>query len=96
MYGGPIFRGWNEILLLGRALKFGVLFLKYALKIINFEKLLRKFEKKCKFFGKFVNFLASHKFLIMGKIRNIIMIGFNGGFGGPPKVKKFQEICQNR
>ena len=27
----PIFRGWNEILLLGKALKFGVVFQKYAL-----------------------------------------------------------------
>ena len=33
--GGPIFRGWNEILLLGKALKFGVIFQKYALKLIK-------------------------------------------------------------
>ena len=36
--GGPIFRGGNEILLLGRALKFGVIFQKYALKLIEIEK----------------------------------------------------------
>ena len=35
MWGGPIFRGWNEFLLLGKALKFGVIFQKYALKFIN-------------------------------------------------------------
>ena len=32
---GPIFRGWNEILLLGKALKFGVNFQKYAFKLIK-------------------------------------------------------------
>ena len=26
VWGGPIFRGWNEILLLGKVLKFGVIF----------------------------------------------------------------------
>ena len=36
VWGGPIFRGRNEILLLGKALKFGVIFQKYALKLIKF------------------------------------------------------------
>ena len=36
--GGPIFRGWNEILLLGKALKCGVIFQKIALKLIEFAK----------------------------------------------------------
>ena len=31
--GGPIFRRRNEILVLGRAIKFGVIFQKYALKL---------------------------------------------------------------
>ena len=35
VWGGPIFRGWNEILLLGKALKFEVIFQKYALKLIK-------------------------------------------------------------
>ena len=35
VWGGPIFRGWNEILLLGKDLKFGVNFQKYALKLIK-------------------------------------------------------------
>ena len=56
VWGGPIFRGWNEFLLLGKALKFGVIFQKYALKLIKKLKKLRKFEKKCKFFRKFFNF----------------------------------------
>ena len=42
VWGGPIFRGWNEILLLGKVLKFGVVFQKYALKS---RKKLKKFEK---------------------------------------------------
>ena len=70
--GGPIFLGRNEILLLGKALKFVVIFQKYALKLTKIEKLLRKFEKNSKIFGIFFNFLAGHNFLIMRKIRNII------------------------
>ena len=79
VWGGPIFRGWNEILLLGKALKFGVIFQKYALKLI---KILRKLEKKCRFFRKFFNFRAGHKFLIMGKIKNLNGHAIIGGSGG--------------
>ena len=75
MFGGPIFRGLNEICLLGKALKFGVIFQKYALKLIKIEKLPRQFEKKCKILGIFFNFRAGHNFLIMGKLRNIICTG---------------------
>ena len=54
MFGvGPIFRGWNEILLLGKALKFGVIFPKLALKLIEICKIIGKIREKCKFFGKF-------------------------------------------
>ena len=56
MYEGPIFEGLNVILLLGNALKFGVIFQKYALKLVHFEKLLRKFEEKFEFFRNFLNF----------------------------------------
>ena len=49
MLGGPIFRGWNEILLLGKALKFGVIFKKYALKLIKNLKHIEKIREKCKF-----------------------------------------------
>ena len=55
MFGGSIFRGWNEILLLGKALKFGVIFQKYALKLIKkLRKLLRKFEKNAIFSENFL------------------------------------------
>ena len=39
---GPIFEGWNEILLLGIALKFRVIFQTYALNLIKMkiEKIL--------------------------------------------------------
>ena len=97
--GGPIFRRWNEILLLGKALKFGVIFQKYALKLIKkIEKNLRKFEKKCKFFRKFFNFRAGHKFLIVGKINNLIWACCNVGLGGGAhrRLKIFQVICRNR
>ena len=38
IFGGPIFEGRNEILLLVKALKFGVIFQKYALKLIKIRK----------------------------------------------------------
>ena len=94
MFGGPIFRGWNEILLLGKALKFGVIFLKYALKFIKNWKILRKFEKNAKFsenfliFGRAINFYYE-------KIKNLIWSCYNGGLGGgapAQKSKKFQAI----
>ena len=47
--GGPIFRGWNENLLLGKALKFGVIVQKYALKLIKNLKNIEKSREKCNF-----------------------------------------------
>ena len=87
----------ERILLLGKALKFGVIFQKYPLKLKKIEKLMRKFEKKCKFFRTFFNFLAGHKFLIMGKIKNLIWTCYNGGLGGRSSLrqKNFQKICRN-
>ena len=35
MFGGPIFDGRNKILLLRQALKLGVIFQKYPLKLIK-------------------------------------------------------------
>ena len=60
--GGPIFRGWNEILLLGKALKFGVIVQKFGLQLIKICKIIGKIREKCKIFGKFFNFLAGHNF----------------------------------
>ena len=62
MFVGPIFRGWNEILLLGKVLKFGVNFKNFALKLIIIFKIIGKIREKCKFFGKFFHFLAGNKF----------------------------------
>ena len=57
MFGaGPIFRGWNEILLLGKALKVGVIFQKLALKLIKIAKLLGKFEENANFSEIFLKF----------------------------------------
>ena len=56
MFGGPIFPGWNEILLLGKALEFGVIIQKLALKSIKICKIIGKIRKKRKFFGKFFKF----------------------------------------
>ena len=43
MFGGPIFEGRNEILLLGKVLKFRVIFQKYVLKFIKTWKIIEKF-----------------------------------------------------
>ena len=54
MFGGSDFSRVDKILVLGKALKFGVIFQKYALKLIKkIENLTRKCEKQCKFFRKF-------------------------------------------
>ena len=53
VWGGPIFRWWNEILLLGKVLKFGVIFQKLALKLIKICKIIVKIREKCTFFEKF-------------------------------------------
>ena len=53
MFWGPIYRRWNEILLLGKVLKFGVIFQKLALKLIKICKIIVKNREKRKVFGKF-------------------------------------------
>ena len=50
--GGPIFRGGIEFLLLGKALKFGVIFQKYALKLIKNWKKIEKIREKMQIFQK--------------------------------------------
>ena len=59
--GGPqnvwgVERGWNEIVLLGKTLKFWVIFQKYALKLIKNCKNIEKMREKCKFIRKFLIF----------------------------------------
>ena len=53
MFGGPIFEGRNEILLLGKALKFMVIFQKYAFKCKNW-KIMEKIREKCNFSRCFI------------------------------------------
>ena len=57
MVGGPIFEGRNEILLLGKAIKFGVILQKYALKLIEIWKIIEKNREKNTNFSEFFNFL---------------------------------------
>ena len=67
-----------------KALKFGVIFQKFALKLLKICKIIEKTREKCKFFGKFFNFCAVHHFLIIEKIMNIISTGYNGASGAEP------------
>ena len=56
VWGVRFFEDGKEILLLKIALKFGVIFQKYALKLIKIRKIIEKNSKKGKFFGKFLIF----------------------------------------
>ena len=62
VWGCPIFRGWNEILLLGKALKFGVICQKFALRLIKVCQIIGKIREKCKFFGNFLIFWPAINF----------------------------------
>ena len=82
--GVQFFEGRNEILPLGKALKFGEIFQKYALKLIKIRKIIEKIPEKMQ------NFRAGHNLLIMGQISNIIWTVYNGWFGGgAPEGRKF-------
>ena len=54
--GGPIFEGLNEISLLGKALKFGVIFQKYGLNLIKLWKTIAKIPEKMQIFRHFLIF----------------------------------------
>ena len=92
--GGPIFRGWSEILLLGKALKFGVIFQKLTLTLIKICKIIVKIREKCKFFGKFFKIFWPGIIFNYMKNKELIWTGYSGGSGGGEK--NFHEICQNR
>ena len=62
MFGCPIFEGRNEILLWGKALKFGGIYQKYALKLIKIWKIIEKILEKNAKFSETLNFLAVHNF----------------------------------
>ena len=52
MFGGQIFLEWKEILLLGKALKFGVILQKYSLNLIEIWKSIGKIWEKMQNFRK--------------------------------------------
>ena len=83
MLGVPIFEGQNEILLLGKALTFGVIFQKYELKLIKIWKnYWKNSRKKSKLFPIFLIFARQY-----GKIMNIVWLGYKGG--GVERISKF-------
>ena len=53
MLEGPIFEGRNENVLFGKALKFMVIFQKYAAKLIKIWKIIEKIREKWKFAENF-------------------------------------------
>ena len=50
---GPIFEGRTEILILGKALKFTLIFEKYELKLIKIWKISEKIRAKMQLFPNF-------------------------------------------
>ena len=62
VWGGPIFRGWNEILLLGKPLKFRIIFQKYALKLIKICKIIGKIRENADFSEIFLIFWPAINF----------------------------------
>ena len=46
---GSVFFGRGEILLSGEALKFGVIFQKFPLRLLNHMKIMKTILEKCKF-----------------------------------------------
>ena len=84
---GPIFEGKKGILILGKAIKFRVIFQKYALKLIKLWYIIEKIWEKCIFFRCFYFSACT-----MGKIRKIIWTGYNRVRGqSSPKVEKFSR-----
>ena len=53
MFGGPFFEGLDKILLHGEDRKLWVIFLKFVLKLLIYEKLHRKFQKNANFHEPF-------------------------------------------
>ena len=102
---GSDFRGSERNFTIGqrKAPKFGVIFQKYSLK---FGKIIEKIRENANFSEIFIIFgNYGNNFITMGTIRNIIWLGFSGGFAGGaerplPEVrnfsKKFLEICHGK
>ena len=53
LIGGPIFKGRNEITRLRKALKLGVMFQNYALKLIKIWKVIEEIREKMDFSKSF-------------------------------------------
>ena len=89
MFGGPIFRGWNEFFSIGQSPKICGNFSKICIKINKKLKNIEQIREKCNFFRKFFNFRVGHKFLIMGQIKNLIWILLMWAQGAePPEGRK--------
>ena len=65
VWGGSDFSRVERNFTIGQTLKFGVIFQKYALKLIKNWKNIEKIREKCQFFRNFFNFRAGRKFIIM-------------------------------
>ena len=58
------FRGWSEILLLGKALKFGIIFQKFALKLRKNFKMIEKNYRNMQVFAYILNYRNNKEYKI--------------------------------
>ena len=61
MFGDPILDGQNEILVFGKGRKFGLIFHKYALKLIIIWKIIEKIREIDKSFQTFLIFWRNYR-----------------------------------
>ena len=90
MFGESDSSRGEEIIFLGKAVKFRGIFSKLCIKINKNFKILGKIRGKCNFFEITLNFRMGN-FNLMGNIRNIIFTGYNVG-EGRKSFKKFVDI----
>ena len=82
MFGESDFSRVERNFTIGQSPKIWGNYSKIRIKINKYLQNCWENSRKMQIFRKFFNFLAGYNFLIMGKIRNIIWTGYNGGFGG--------------
>ena len=83
MFWGPFFEGRDKILLLGKALKFGVIFLKFAVINKNMDNSGENLEKMQRFLRKITFFARA-----VGKNKNYFIPWLYCRSGAEPPVRE--------
>ena len=91
VWGGSDFSRVDRIFTIGQSPKIWGNFSKICIKINKKLKNTEKIREKMQIFQKIFLIFGCHKFVIMGKINNLICTCCSGGFGGrsPPTLANF-------